>query len=405
MHPVRILVGVAVTAMLAGAACAQSTTATGVSRASNPAISVNTLLLGRVADEATANEYNGIRIQEAEVQLTSIVDPYWKANLVFAVHPEHGHDHAEDGAEAEADGHDHGTRYVGDVEVAYVEGTALPYRLGLRVGKDYLPFGKHVPLHTHQFPFVDAPVAVKTFLGDHGLTEIGARLSRDLPLPWYSDLTAYAVDGKAEIFDAESRDLAFGARWTHLVDLGTESTLELGGSWLHGPQAHGYLAGEHAHEDHDDALYPDLDVLGADVTFKWVSASRSKGPALNVTGEVILPSSDTIEGDPFGWYAFAQYRFARSWWLGVGVGGLDLDREMHEDEHEHEEEEHAHEHAHLFAWDEVFESKVNLTWAPSEFSALRLEAAHYDDQQGDADDWLISLQANFTIGSHPAHSY
>ncbi len=61
--------------------------------------------------------------------------------------------------------------------------------------------------------------------------------------------------------------------------------------------------------------------------------------------------------------------------------------------------------SHLFAWEEVVETKLNLTWTPSEFSALRLEAARYDDQMGDADEWLVSLQANVTIGSHPAHSY
>lgn len=403
MHPVRFSLGLTLVALLATAAAAGSTTATGVSRASNPAISVNTLLLGRMADKSTATEYNGIKLQEAEVQLTSIVDPFWKANLVFAVHPEHADEHAED---AEADDHAHAGGYVGDVEVAYIDGTALPYRLGLRVGKDYLPFGKHVPLHTHQFPFVDAPVAVRTLLGDHGLTEIGVRVSREVPLPWYTDVEVYGVDGKAEIFDAESRDLVYGARWVNLFDLSDEATLEVSGSWLHGPQAHGYLAAEHEHEgeEHDHDLYPDLDLIGADVTFKWVSASQTRGPALHVTGEVILPASDAIDGDPMGWYAFAQYRFARSWWLGVGVGGLDLDREHHEEEGE-AEEDHEHGHAELFGWDEVFESKINLTWAPSEFSALRLEAAHYDDQQGDADDWLISLQANFTIGSHPAHNY
>jgi hypothetical protein len=376
------------------------TTATGVSREFNPAISVNTLLLGRAADTVTDRAHNGVDLQEAEIQLTSIVDPYWKANLVFAVHPETGHDH---GAAEAGDDHGHGG-YAGHVEVAYVDGTSLPWRLALRLGKDYLPFGKHVPLHTHQFPFVDAPVAVRTFLGGHVLTEVGGRLSRTLPLPWYSDLTAYAVDGQAEIFAADSRDLAHGARWSNLLDLSPEATLELGGSWLHGPLGPQYLlVGEEAAAH---TLAGDLDVWGADVTFKWVSASRSRGPALTVTGEVILPRPDQGAQDPLGWYALARYRFARNWWLGLGAGAADRDLPAHDHhEEEHAEEEHHHDHAALWTWEEVREYKANLTWTPSEFSAIRLEAARYDDQVGDLDEWLFSLQVNFTIGSHPAHLY
>jgi len=400
-NPLRVAtcaaLAIAVLVPAAGqAASPGGTTATGVSREFNPAISVNTLLLGRLADTVTDPAYNGVDLQEAEVQLSAIVDPYWKANLVFAVHPEHGHDHAGEGEE---DAHG-GGGYAGDVEVAYVDGTNLPHGFALRLGKDYLPFGKHVPLHTHQFAFVDAPVAVRTLLGDHSLTEVGARLAHGLPVPWFSDLAVYGVDGKSEIFDAGSRDLAYGARWTNLFDLSTEATLEIGGSWLHGPLGTDYLLTE---EHAEDALAGDLDVWGADVTFKWVSASRSRGPALTVTGEVILPQPDQGARDPLGWYAHAQYRFARNWWLGLGLGYLDRDLPAHD--HEHEEEEHDLEHLALWMWEEVREYKANLTWTPSEFSALRLEAARYDDLVGDLDEWLFSLQLNFTIGSHPAHLY
>jgi hypothetical protein len=401
-----LILGVALVAALvlpsadAARATDGATTATGVSREFNPAISVNTLLLGRVADQSTDTAVNGVDLQEAEIQFTSIVDPYWKANLVFAVHPEHGHDHAEE--EEGAEEHAHGG-YTGHVEVAYVDGTNLPWNLALRLGKDYLPFGKHVPLHTHQFAFVDAPVAVRTFLGDHSLTEVGARAARTLPVAWYSDLTVYAVDGKSEIFAGDSRDLAYGARWSNLFDLSVESTLELGGSWLHGPLGPGYLLTE---EHAEDVLMGDLDVWGADVTFKWVSAGASRGPALTLTGEVILPRPEQGAQDPLGWYAHAQYRFARNWWLGLGAGAMDRDLPEHDHEEEHAEEgEHHHDHGALWMWEEVREYKANLTWTPSEFSALRLEAARYDDQQGDADEWLFSLQVNFTIGSHPAHLY
>ena len=83
-------------ALLASVAPAvgQSATATGGTRDLNPAVSVNTLLLGRRADSATDRAVNGLDLQEAEAQFTSVVDPFWKANLVFAVHPAHDHGHA-----------------------------------------------------------------------------------------------------------------------------------------------------------------------------------------------------------------------------------------------------------------------------------------------------------------------
>ncbi len=272
----------------------------------------------------------------------------------------------------------------------------MPGGFGLRLGKDYLPFGKHVPLHTHQFPFVRAPLAIMTFLGDHGLTETGVRVSHDLPLPWYTDLSVYGVDGRAEIFDGDDPDLAWGARWANVWDLGDETTFELSGSYLRGPQSAEYLAHEHA----EAAAGGDLLVWGVDATFKWISAARTKGPALTVTGEVVVPQPEDATNDPLGWYALAQYRFAPNWWVGVGAGAADLDLPAHEEE---EEEEHAH--GELFAWEDAREYKLNLTWVPSEFSAVRVEAARYDDLVGDADDWLFSAQVNFTIGSHPAHLY
>jgi len=394
MHPVRCFSVLFLVAVITAArADAQSSTATGVSNKFNPAISVNGLLLGRVADQSTDPSVNGIDLQEAEVRFTSIVDPYWKANLTFAIHPSHDHDHEE------GEGESHGG-YAGDLEQAYVDGTALPGGWAMRLGKDYLPFGKHVPLHTHEFAFVDAPVAVSTFLGDHSLTEVGARVAHALPVPWYMDLAAYAVNGSSSIFDGSSRNLAYGARVENMVDLSDNSTLELSGSWLYGPLSPTYLM---LHEE-EDPLAGDLSVYGADVTYKWVSASSSRGPAVNVTGELIVPRPDEGAGSPQGWYALAQYRFARSWWLGLGAGWLDRDLPAEEEEEEDEEHEE-HGHGGLGTWEEVAEYKANLTWVPSEFSAVRLEAARYDDMVGDQDDWLFSLQVNFTIGSHPAHRY
>jgi hypothetical protein len=353
-----------------------STTATGISRAMNPAISVNTLLLGQVSRDDPSREANNIDLQESEIQFTSIVDPFWTADLVIAVHPEHGHE--EEGHEGEES---HG--YALDIEVAKVEYRNMPRGLGLVIGKDYLNFGKHNPLHTHQFAFVEAPIGVQAFLGDHGLSGVGAEAAWNVPLPWFAELSGYAANSPAEIFDPESRDLVYGGRLTNLWDTSDASTVEFGLSGFTGPGA--------GHEDEPGGR---LATYGADLTFKWLSMSRSQGPALNWTNEVLLPDPAEKEGDPLGFYSHLQYRFARQWWFGAGYSRAN-DFELHE----HEEP----------ATDDglltVNEYKGNFTWTPSEFSAVRLEAWYQKDTTGEYEDLGVGLQVNFTIGSHPAHLY
>jgi len=61
-------------------------------------------------------------------------------------------------------------------------------------------------------------------------------------------------------------------------------------------------------------------------------------------------------------------------------------------------------HAHGFDGD-LREYKLNLTFAPSEFSFVRGEVGRYKDQITGEDDTRAILQVNFTIGSHPAHMY
>jgi hypothetical protein len=368
------IVLLAMLSALPAAAQSASSTATGVSNTLNPAISVNGLFWGQVSRDSDLPEYNRVALQEAEAQFTAIVDPFWKANIVAAVHPVHAHAAGEE-EHVEAGGVEL------HLEEATIDGRSLPAGLALRLGKFFLPFGKHVPLHTHQFPFVEAPVAIQTFLGDHGLTEVGARMDATVPLPWYSNLAGYGVNGDAEIFDAENRDLAFGGRWSNLWDLTSAATVELGGSFLRGPAAASWDSGSH------------LDIYGIDLTYKWISPRRSQGPALTLQGELILPRPEGRTGHPRGWYALAQYRVLRNWWLGATTGQADPDLPAAGG---------ALEPAGELAG-KVNEYKFDVTFVPSEFSALRAEVAYFDSETGD--DLHFLVQWNFTIGSHPAHLY
>ena len=354
-------------------AFAQSSTLTGTSRSMNPAISVNGLIRGQASRDNPTADLNGFRIDGVEVQFTSVVDPFWKANFNIGMHPADAHD-GEEGTHTEG--------MVVHVEEGYIDGQSLPGGLGLRVGKFALPFGKHAPLHMHQFPFSDAPVGIAAFFGNHILSDTGAMGTVTVPVPWYADIRLYGVSGQAMPFDANNKNLAGGGRLTNLWDMTEDATLEMSGSYLHGSDA------RHPGENKK------VDMFGADLTWKWVSSARTRGPALHMTVEAVLPDYEEGEGDPWGWYGLAQYHFHRNWWSGVGAGQANAGI----DNQDHEGHDHGLE-------GDLREYKVNLTFAPSEFSSLRAEMVYYQDKVTMEDDLRFIVQANFTIGSHPAHLY
>ncbi len=364
-----ILSAVACCLLLAAAPLARaqggaSSTATGISRLMNPSLSLNALLLGQVSRDIPTKAANQVDLQELEAQFAAVVDPFWTARVIVAMHPEPG-----------ADG------IVLEVEKAMAEYRNAPRGFGLRVGKDHLDFGKHNPLHTHALPFVYAPLGITAFLGDEVMAATGVEVAWNAPLPWWAELKIYATNAAAEVLDPESRDLAYGARLSNLWDTSDYSTLELGFSGLTGPGA--------ARADLPAGRW---NMYGADLTWKWVSASRTGGPAVNFTNEVLLPDPEFNLGDPLGFYSHLQYRFARQWWLGLGAS---VARDaLNEDGATGESPLHT-----------LRQVKANVTLTPSEFSAIRFEV-HYDEEKdGDFRDLGAYVQVNFTMGSHPAHSY
>ncbi|MDP7030824.1 MAG: hypothetical protein QF904_00850 [Gemmatimonadota bacterium] len=358
----------AILSLTVSAALGASSTATGVSNDMNPAISFNALFLGQWNDGSSTADENFARLQEAEVQFTSAVDPFWAADVVVAFHPAHDHE----------DGEGHGLET--DLEVAALTSTAMPAGLGLTLGRFYLPFGRHAMLHTHQYPFARAPLAQRRILGDHGLSEVGAAVDASLPLPWWSEVMVYGVNGDAEIFNPHEDALVVGAHWSNLFDLGDDATFELGGSYLSGPGA--------PHEDETG----NLAVAGFDATWKWTSSAKSHGPAAEVSVEAYLPDAEHGEANPVGWFALARYRVHRDWWVGAGCGEVDGALE-----HDHEKEDG--ERADWTEW------KAAVTYAPSHFSSLRGEVSRTGKTGGEAANLRASVQWNFTIGSHPAHLY
>jgi hypothetical protein len=337
-----------------------------VSSAFNPAISVNGLFLGGYSSSPRSTRlitgldfHNGFNFQEAEIQLTADVDPYWRADLIFGFNRD-GEAELEEG-------------YVTSEKFPY---DLLPRNTSVKLGKFFAAFGKHNLLHAHQFPFIDPPLVSQSIFGDEGLREPGVGVSYLLPIDWFSELTFQGLagenDGLFRFEDEVKRRGAYLGRWKNFFDLSDTTTLEVGNS---------YIGGRNSASRHRLSQ-----AVGLDLTLKWRPLRMARERALIWQSEYIyfrrdLGKAPTTRGG--GWYSSLQYQFAQRWWL---QGRYDLLGTPRFDD------------GRMHRWSTL------IAFAPSEFSAVRLQHSYTIQERGSPINQVL-LQFNFTIGSHPAHQY
>lgn len=304
-------------------------TGPGAARAMNPDIGANFLTWYR---KSTTKVGDGVALQESEFSLKSDVDPYLTANAIFSIAP-------KDLGSSE---------FKIEPEEIYVDSTFIR-GITLRAGKFYGFFGKQNILHTHAFPFIDAPLVNQALLGD-GLNDAGISASALLPTDFFSELSVQGLGNFKSL-----------AHLRALIDVNDDSTLEFGASgvtkWA----------------------------WGADLTFKHRPTDRGQGRRFNVGLEWMSGSLDgytvkpTNSGAPVqGYTAYSQYEFL------------------------------AHTYA-QYRFEELLSSSLNrngvlLAYAPSEFSAFRLQY-DYANNGTTTHEHRILAQMNITIGFHPPHDY
>ena len=344
----------------------------------SPNISANTLFLYRhsnfsALDQST--ERNGLDLQEAEVAFYSDVDPYSRLNILLSVHPEYEYDNSKVNQS-----------WAVEPEEAFAETTRVPATT-IKLGKFKAAFGKHNALHTHAFPFVDAPVAQTALLGAEGLNDVGISASYLIPVSWFSELTAQYLRGEGEntAFNSPSPNDGVGlAHLKNLWDLSDEMTMEFG---LSHAQGNNYLQ--------EKTL-----LNGVDLTFKWRPVAGGKYHSWVAATEWIQRRMEqpTVSAEKdLGWNIWTQYQFAERWALAFRYDHL---KTMDADNNINTES----------ALENIRTQKysTSLVFNTTEFSSYRLEFDYADGPQaanGDRIERKIYLQANFTIGSHPAHSY
>ena len=321
-----------------------------LSKIFNPDISV----IGNFVGAAGSNDAEprpALQLDEAELSLQAVVDPYARADFFLAASPE--------GLE---------------IEEGFVTFPTLPGGLLAKVGKMKAQFGKANTFHSHNQPWVDAPLPIKNLLGgDEGLNDSGVSVSKLIPnSALFLEATGEIYNGTNDLFTGHERsDLTYLGRLRGYRDLTESTNLDVGTSFVYG---------------HNDAG-PDstTQVFGVDATFRYRPLRRAIYRRFLGRTELFWSSRDDgfDGGKAFGAYVSGEYQFARRWFAGARYDFSDraIDTSLRDKS-----------------------GSVLVTFWPSEFSQIRTQYRRTSYAEGVKGNELL-FQFLFSIGAHGAHVF
>jgi hypothetical protein len=334
----------------------------------------------------------GFTVPNAELTFDAAVDPFFRgfASIVYKLDEE--------------------GESVVELEEAYFLTTSLPWSLQIKGGQFLTEFGRQNAQHPHSWAFVDQPLVLGTLLGGEGLRSQGVRLSWLAPTSFYTEAMVALLNSTGETtfsFNSEestdihggfagegdvedASDLLVVPRLALSLDLTPTQTIVVGASGAFGPNNSGPEA--------------DTQVLGADVYWKWKSATAFQGfPFVSLQSEALMRRYDAAQrflaDDPAvllpaetledrGGYAELLWGVEPRWVVGAR-GEL------------------------VSAEDAAFESELrtdryrispSVTWYPSEYSKLRMQY-NFDHRNDIGNDHSLWFQIEIIMGAHAAHVF
>jgi hypothetical protein len=308
---------------------------------------------GYGASQFSRDPVPALEMQEAEVALQAVVDPYARADVFLSF--------GEQGV---------------NIEEGYLTFTSLPGAVQLRAGKMRSAFGKVNTMHLHVLPWIDRPLVVQNLIGgEDGINDAGLSFSRSLPAPGQIFLEAtgqiYRGDS-ADVFRSYRRsDVSTVNHLRAYRDITEATNLDLGVSYTRG---HSPLA---------DGLVNQL--YGLDATLRWKPLRRAIYRSFIARTEMVWGRAALPVGvsRPFGYYVSGDYQFRQRWWLGGRFDRSDrlTDAALRDSG-----------------------GSVLLTYRPSEFSQIRgqFRRTRYGEE-ATANEFLFQLM--FSIGAHGAHPF
>jgi len=324
--------------------------ANAMSKIFNPDIAVIGNFVG-AAGRNTIDPLPALQLEEAELSLQAVVDPYARADFFLAASPE--------GLE---------------VEEGFVTFPTLPGGLLAKVGKLKAQFGKANTLHSHVMPWVDQPIVIRNLLGgDEGLNDSGISVSRLILNPViFLEATGEIYQGQNDLFASHSRsDLTYVGRLRGYRDVTEGTNIDLGTSFAYG------------HNDAGDDTT--TRVAGIDATVRYRPLRRAIYRRFIGRTELLWSRRGETTGDvgSFGTYGSAEYQFARRWFAGARYDWSER------------------------AYDSSLVDKgpsLLLTYWPSEFSQIRGQYRRTRYAEGVNSNELL-FQFLFSIGAHGAHAF
>ena len=321
-----------------------------LSKIFNPDIAV----IGNFVGAAGKNDVEAVpslNLEEAELSLQAIVDPYARADFFLAASPE--------GLE---------------IEEGFITFPTLPGGLLMKVGKMKAQFGKVNTLHAHTLPWVDVPLPMRNLLGgDEGLNDSGISVSKLILNPaLFLEATGEIYGGTNALFTGHERsDLTYVGRLRGYRDVTEGTNLDVGTSFALG---------------HNDSGFDSMTrVFGVDATFRYRPLRRAIYKRFMARTELFWSHREQEDGTAkaFGAYVSGDYQFARRWFAGARYDFSDR------------------------ATDPSLRDKggsLLVTYWPSEFSQIRGQYRRTLYAEGVRANEVL-FQFLFSIGAHGAHIF
>ena len=332
--------------------------ASAASKIFNPDMAVIGNFLG-AAGRNRVNPAPALAMQESEVSLQAIVDPYARADFFIAF--------GEEGV---------------DVEEGFLTFPTLPGGLLMKVGKQKAAFGKVNTFHTHQISWTDRPLVMDNLLGgEEGVSDAGVSIARLVPNPWFFlEATGQVYRGDSDnVFRSSKRgDVSYVGRVRGYQDVSESTNVDVGASFMRG--------------HNDSGIVDDVDVgrfttrlFGVDGTIRWKPLRRAIYRSFIGRTELMWSRREQplSTENAFGYYLSGDYQFARRWFAGARY-----DRSERADDASLRDSGQS----------------LLLTYWPSEFNQVRGQYRRTKYATGDlANEFLFQFQ--FSIGAHGAHQF
>jgi hypothetical protein len=321
-----------------------------LSKIFNPDIAVIGNFLG-AAGKNTIEPTPAFAMDEAEVSLQAIVDPYARADFFLTASPE--------GLE---------------IEEGFLTLTSLPAGLLAKVGQLKEQFGKVNTQHAHALAWTDTPLMMRNLLGgEEGLKDAGVSVSKLVLNPWFFlEATGELYAGTSSVFQNFSRsDVSWLARVRGYRDITESTNLDVGTSFARGTN------------DVGDGFSTQL--FGVDATLRYRPLRRAIYRRFIARTEMTWSRREQEDATvpAFGMYVSGDYQFARRWFGGA----------------RYDWSERAHD-ASLVDKGPSF----LLTYWPSEFSQIRAQYRRTRYAEDVVANELL-FQFLFSIGAHGAHVF